>query len=392
MRKILIATPHLNSGGVEVSMLRFLNELIKNKENKVELLLLKKEGLYVNNIPEDIPVNIVSYDDDIYNYNYEIKDVRNIDGIMRKIKFFFYRLKLKMALNKNAWSRYYDIILKHVVPIRNEYDLVIDWHGYGHFLTSVVACKTVSKKKVMWIHDEKNEWIDKVIPWMEKFDKIFCVGVACKNNVLKNYPNLKQKVDVFYNMTDYKNVREKSLEKIDINYDENKINLVTIGRLEWQKGYDVAIMIAKKLKDKGFNFCWYAIGGGHQKTEIENMIEDNNLGDCFKLLGIKKNPYPYVKKADYFVLSSRHEGYCLATLEAKILGKIIIATDIESNREQIKNGINGFLCELNPEIFANTIIKVSKDEKTRKKIVKNLEKENFDYTSEFKKLYKLLEE
>ena len=159
MRKILIATPHLKSGGVEVSMIRFLKELIKDKENKVELLLLKKEGIYVDEIPKEVFVNIVSYDDDIYNYNNEFKHIKDIKGIAKKIKFFFYRLNLKIVLRKGNWSKYYNIILKHVNPLKKDYDLVIDWHGYGHFLTSIVASKTKSSKKAMWIHDEKNKWI-----------------------------------------------------------------------------------------------------------------------------------------------------------------------------------------------------------------------------------------
>lgn len=392
MRKILIAIPYLNSGGVEVSLIRFLKEFVKDENNDITLLMLKKEGMYLNDVPKNVKIMQVSYNNDIYSYDHQIKDIKNIMGINEKIKFLKYRLRLRKYLSSNDWGKYYKEILKHVNEVEGSFDLAIDWHGYGHFITTVVAEKVKACKKVFWIHDEKNEWLTKINYWLNKFDKIFCVGVACKNNALKNKPDLKDKLDVFYNMTDYVNVRKRALEKIDLPYEKDEFNIITVGRLEWQKAYDIAVLIAKELKKRKFNFCWYVIGDGHKRSEIEKLIEENNIGDCFKLLGIQNNPFPYVKNADVFVLASRHEGYCLATLEAKILGKVIIATDIESNREQITSYENGILCKLNPNDFADKIIEVASDDDLRNRLESNLKKENFDYTSEFQKLYKLMEE
>ena len=392
MKKILVATPYLHSGGVEVSLIRFLKELSKNKNLKITLLLLKKEGMYLKDVPKNIEIISVIYDDDIYSYEHQIKDIKNIKGIRKKFNFLMYRLKLRNYLKKDDWENYYTEILKYVKNISTEYDLAIDFHGYGHLLTTIIADKVTSKKKTFWINDEKNEWIYKINKWINKFDKIFCVGIACRNSLIKKNKILGKKVDIFYNMTDYVNIRQKALEPMDFNYDRNKFDIITVGRLEWQKAYDVAVLIAKKLKEKGFNFCWYAIGTGHKKAEIEDLIKQYNLENHFKLLGVKKNPFPYVKQADAYVLASRHEGYCLATLEAKILGKIIIATDIESNREQITSYQNGILCKLDPEEFADKIIEVASNKALKSKIEQNLAKENFDYTKEFEKLYKLMEE
>ena len=392
MRKILMAIPYLNSGGVEVSLIRFLKEFVKDKENDITLLMLKMEGMYLESVPDEIKIVELTYDNDMYSYDHKIKDIKEIKGIRNKIKFLKYRLLLRKFLANNDWENYYKEILKHVNSLDGDYDLAIDWHGYGHFITTVVAEKVNARKKAFWIHDEKNKWLDKVDYWFDAFDKIYCVGVACKNMALKNKPCLKDKLNIFYNMTDYVNVREKSLEKIELPYEKDKFNIITIGRIEWQKAYDIAVLTAKRLKDMGFNFCWYAIGDGHKRAEIEKLIKDNDLDDCFKLLGIRKNPFPYVRKADAFVLTSRHEGYCLATLEAKILGKIIIATDIESNREQITSYENGILCKLDAEDFASKIMELANDKSLKNKIENNLKNENFDYTDEFQKLYKLMGE
>lgn len=390
-RKILVSVPSLVSGGVEVSMIRFLNVLASDKNNDIVLLMLRKEGMYLKDVPSNVKIIEVLYDNDLYSFNNKFSDIKKINNVKDKFKFFFYRLKLKNKLKHNDWDSYYKIILEHVIDVEGEYDLAIDWHGYGHFMTTIIAEKVRAKNKVMWIHDEKNEWISKVDSWLGCFNKIFCVGISCLNNISKNNKKLKDKLDVFYNMTDYLNVREKSKEKVDFSFNKNKLNIVTVGRLEWQKAYDIAIDIASKLKEKNVDFCWYAIGGGTQKEKLAEMVKDRSLEDRFKFLGIISNPFPYVKNADMYVLCSRHEGYCLATLEAKILGKVIIATDIDSNKEQIKDGENGFLCKLDSEEFANKIIEVYNDKRLMKRVEANLLKENFDYTSEFKKLYEMID-
>ena len=389
-KKILIAIPTLNSGGVEVSLIRFINELAKNKDLTINLLMLKKIGIYLKDIPKNVNVLEVEYTNNMYNYNNHIGDFKKYKGIINKIKYLVIRLKLRNYVNKNNWEAYYKMILAYTKDVDGEYDLAIDWHGYGHFITTVIADKVTAKRKAMWLHDEKNDWLDKISYWQDSFDKIFCVGVSVMNNAIKNKPELKKKYEVFYNMTDYENVRKKAEDKTDIIFDKNVTNIVTVGRLEWQKAYDVAIETASLLKQANFKFKWYVIGGGTKEQELKDLVKQKNLEDVFIFLGVIANPFPLVKKADLYVLSSRHEGYCLATLEAKILNKVIIATDIESNREQIKNGENGFLCPLKPKAFADKIIEVAKDENIKKQVLKNLQKENFDYRVEFTKLYKLM--
>ena len=391
-KKILIAIPALPSGGVEVSLIRFLNELSKNKDLSIDLLMLSKTGIYLKDVPKNVNIIEVSYDDEMYNYNNQLKDHQKYKNIFKKIKYLSIRLKLRHFVKINDWENYYKTLLPHVKQIDKEYDLAIDWHGYGHFITTIVAEKVNARKKAMWIHDENNTWLNKVKYWNNCFDKIFCVGISCLKNVKKNSEELKDKVEVFYNMTDYQNVRKKATMKSDIKLSPDKLNIVSVGRLEWQKGYDVAIDVAAELKKQNLSFNWYVIGGGAKEKELKAKVAEKDLTDCFIFLGIVSNPFPIEAAADLYVLSSRHEGYCLATLEAKILNKVIIATDIESNREQIKNGVNGFLCKLDAKEFSKTIIKVSKDKTLQKKIIKNLSQENFDYTSEFDKLYKLMEE
>ena len=391
MKKIIIATPALNSGGVEVSLVRFLKELSKNKNYEITLLLLKKEGIYLEEIPSNINIITVNYTNDMYNYNYKFSDIKSIKNIINKIKFFVYRMKLRNFVKKDKWNSYYKLVLSKTNNIEGYYDLAIDYHGYGHFITSVVAEKINAKKKAMWIHDEKVSWLKNVNTWLDSFDKIFCVSKSCKNKLIDN-KKISNKLEVFYNMTDYERIIKNSNEDCIYEVDEKRKTFVTIGRLVTQKGYDLLLDIASNLKKKNIDFEWFIIGDGPLRDYIESEISKRNLADYIKLLGIVKNPYPLLKKACLYIQPSRHEGYGLAIEEARMLGKVVIATNLDCVKEQIKNGYNGILCPYEVNSFTNKIIELLNNQDTYKKIVNNLSKDTFDRTSEFKKIEKLLEE
>ena len=209
------------------------------------------------------------------------------------------------------------------------------------------------------------------------------------SNLLSYNLILKSKVDVFYNLINYEEISEKATEKVDCNFDDDVCNIITVGRIEWQKAYDIAVQVAVLLKEKDFKFCWRVIGGGTLREEIEELVISKGLENEFKFLGIKTNPFPYIKKADLYLQTSRHEGYGLAIAETRVLGTIPIATNLNCVSEQIIDGETGFLCELDPKKFADKIIEVYNDKELMKKVKSNLSKENFDYSSELEKIYDL---
>lgn len=388
-KRILIAVESLESGGVEVSLVRLLNKLILKKNIDVDLLLIKKKGIYLDKIPKDVKIIELKTKNKIYNYDNPFSYVNELKGLT-KIKFIIFKLKSFLYRKINREHLYYKLLLKNTIRLPEKYDIAIDYLGYGHFLGSYIADKVNAEKKVMWIHDEKNDWLSKLRCWLKDYDKFFCVSQSCADSLVIHYPQLKSKTDTFYNLINYEEIREKANGVIDYKFDDDICNIITVGRLERQKGYDIAIKIAEILKKKNFKFCWYVIGGGSLKEEMESLIESKDLANEFKLLGLKKNPFPYVKKSDLYLQPSRHEGYGLAIAEARVLGTIPIATNLRCIKEQIVNGKNGYVCELNPEEFANKIIKVYNDKKLMKNIKKQLTYENFDYSSELKKIYDLL--
>jgi len=111
------------------------------------------------------------------------------------------------------------------------------------------------------------------------------------------------------------------------------------------KGYSRLLAVLSQLKQEGFSFKFWIIGGGRDTIELRNHAEKLGLKNDVLFLGHKDNPYPYMAKADWFVSSSYVEGFGMAILEAMILGKPVISTNSFGPKELLGNSEYGILTE-----------------------------------------------
>ena len=89
------------------------------------------------------------------------------------------------------------------------------------------------------------------------------------------------------------------------------------------------------------------MGGSSFKNQYDLLlehIESKNITDKVLLLQKVSNPYPIIKLCDYFVLSSYYEGFGLVLVEADIVGKPVVSTDITGPRGFMEKN-NGVLVE-----------------------------------------------
>lgn len=89
--------------------------------------------------------------------------------------------------------------------------------------------------------------------------------------------------------------------------------------------------------------------------------------------------------------ATRFEGKSIAVQEAQTLGCVVIASDCNGNREQIKNGVDGLLCKLTPEEVAEKIEELYRNEGKRKLLGETAKKKEISYEQELKTFQKLLE-
>lgn len=125
---------------------------------------------------------------------------------------------------------------------------------------------------------------------------------------------------------------------------EKEIALLSIGRLDPQKGFDLGIKVAENLYTAGYPIKYYIIGDGWCRSQLEMQIAQSKAAEnCVTLLGKQLNPYPYIKACDIYFQPSRHEGFGIAVAEARAFCKPIVVTDFAGAREQLKDGQTGLI-------------------------------------------------
>ena len=146
----------------------------------------------------------------------------------------------------------------------------------------------------------------------------------------ENYLENKAKLDLNKSI---KNAKAHSKQKIDV--EKNEPIFLNVGRHdEKQKRLSRIIEATEKLNKNGFEFKVVLVGKGTNTKDYEKIIKEKNLNNII-MLGAKKNPYPYFKLSDCFLLSSQFEGYPVVFVESEILGLPIITTDVSDSKKDI---------------------------------------------------------
>lgn len=162
------------------------------------------------------------------------------------------------------------------------------------------------------------------------------ISKASYKDFIKVYPELENKIICTGNLINYNKIKMLSEQKNELC--KQKYTFVTIGRHdEQEKKLTRVIMATKKLKEAGYDFEVWFIGEGKDTQMYRELIKQEELEDNIKLLGIKKNPYPYFKVADAILLTSDYEGYPVVFQEAFVLNKPIITTDVSDAKTDIKD-------------------------------------------------------
>lgn len=390
-KNILFVMNNLNCGGAEKALISLL-ETIDYSTYNVDLLLFRHEGLFLNKIPEQ-----VSLLEEPFEYQYFDMSLKKavLDCIKKgKVDIALARLcagyifksePSRVRCEQKVWK----YLSKSFKKINKNYDVAI---GYLEKSPIYFCVEKVNAKKIIgFIHNDYDELgmdADIDMKYFAKLDSLVTVSEKCANVLKERFPLYRKKIKVMYNIVSPNIINKMSLEKIDM--EDKRINIVSVGRLHYQKGFEMAIRACKELEE-GYEICWYVIGEGEERAYLEKIIQENKLQGKFVLLGVKENPYPYVREADIYVQPSKFEGKSIALDEAKILHKPIVVTNFSTAKDQITNEENGIVVEMNHRAISEGIKKLINSEELRNKLISNLSKEKLGTESEIEKLYTLFE-
>lgn len=334
-QKILIRIGSLRHGGAEKVLVTFLKNLPQD-QYEIDLLLNLYSGKYLTEVPAWVHILYLNKGEMITTNRLQDLPKKTFRVLYQKILKTFPKILYRFVLK----GKKYDVELAAIHGMRDE----------------ILNSPLKFSKKIVWIHNDlkKTEFHHYTREEFHKFfgfDKIMVIS----DKIQKDFEDAattekeKQKIVRIYNPLDTEDIILKSQEPKARDQAEHSImkqpTFVSVGTVFPQKGFDRLLKMHKKLLDEGFEHKILIIGDGYDFENIKKLQEKLKVTESSSLLGFTDNPYPFIKKADFYILSSRYEGFPTVLFEALTLKKNIIATDVSGVREMLAEGRLGLIVD-----------------------------------------------
>ncbi|MGL5098588.1 MAG: glycosyltransferase [Fusobacteriaceae bacterium] len=339
-KEIVFCTDSLDMGGIEKALINLTKYLIEDKKYDIKICIKDYEK---NFLEKDISKGI--------EYKYMTRPKKNQ---------YFFRILEKMHEFKN---------FKEFIK---DSDVIIDYYD-GNF--NKWFSKIKNKERIIFIHTllEKTHIFDRnniTQILKNSYDKYVVLSDAAKQELI-NYGIAEEKIFKIYNIIDFEYLKKMSVDRKELSQEDEELikkpYYVMVGRVvNNSKDYDTVIEAFKNLDEK-----LYIIGSGPYLEELTEKVKKNGMEDRVILLGLKKNPYIWIKNSKALIMSSKYEGLPTVILEALTLNKSVIASDCPHGvREILQNEKYG------------KIFPVGDVEKLREKIL--IEDKEQDYSERLK--------
>jgi CDP-glycerol glycerophosphotransferase len=366
--------------------------------NKKENILFYAGGFRNNGITTSIINLLKNIDYNRYNVviaegaNYHFEKEINFKQIDERVKIFVRCGNLNLSKNeRKCLNRLYTTgkvdsnndELKHMFLRERQrlfgdvnFHVVIDFSGYVKYWTLLFVFGGFERKVIYQHNDMLSESLKKiggkykhksnlnVIFCLYKyFDKIISVSEQTKelnlNNIGELVPNANCKFDYVNNAIDFKGLLTASKDSIESDdgtffggkvskesdfvwngkhlLSNSRLKFIHIGRFSPEKRHDKLLKAFKKVCEIYPDSLLFLVGSGPLITQVMLHVEQFKLTNNVVLTGQLKNPHSLLARCDCLVMSSDHEGQPMVLLEAMILNKPIISTDIAGTRGVLKN-------------------------------------------------------
>jgi glycosyltransferase involved in cell wall biosynthesis len=234
---------------------------------------------------------------------------------------------------------------------------------FGDILALLVKSSLGATKLFRTVHNER-EWTRR--PWRRwlltnlLYPVVFDKEIGVSTNVVQNLDSrlgarfLRKSGLCIYNAIDLNRFDRNRVsdsevlrkKRLDFGIDPDDIIVLSVGRLEPQKGYTFLLDAARILFERYGHFeklTFLIVGDGELRNRLQNKIINSQLQQRVKMTGPRDDIPDLLALSDFFVSSSLWEGLPTVILEAMASHVPVIATDVSGTRELIKDGITGYL-------------------------------------------------
>ncbi|WP_034452005.1 glycosyltransferase [Butyrivibrio sp. AE2032] len=327
MKKILIVNDLITGGGVE----KLLQDFVERWHDKCDLTVMSlyNEAEFYDYYPEDVH----------YLFKTAYRYYKRIIGFSY-IKYMALRCFGKLR---------YTYLQKH-----NNYDVIIALKDGD--VTQFVS-KFKAPQKFAWYHTDYNNYYyseylygskENEFNVLKTYDNVVCVSQDIKDSLIDVLGDTGNYVVKYNPLNVDKILYDGNEPVIETKKTEGRPLFVVVGRINYQKGYNLLLEAVHMLELEGYEFDVNVIGGKENwSDEYERIMRSvKRLGiKSVHFLGLKSNPYKYMKMADWFLSTSIFEGYSLVSQEAAILDVPLLLTDCSGVRELIGDNEYGIIME-----------------------------------------------
>jgi glycosyltransferase involved in cell wall biosynthesis len=309
-RKVVFIMPTLMGGGAERILINVVTALDRAKFEPV-LFLQKRLGPFLDQVPADVPV--------YYGSEPPGKTTAQLPRFIREY--------LKSTRDVDVIVGFLDLTPGYLAIIagcfRRKTALAMVHVNLDSFLTEVAA----------W-----HRWASRLLYPLAQ-GMIFC-SQAARDSFKKAVPRFPRALHVLHNPIDLDAVRAGAQFALpdSARLAVSKPFLLGVGRLERQKGFDFLIEAFAQVLKSGLDYHLVILGEGSERFQLEKLVNTLQISERVFLLGFDRNPYPYFKAAEMFVLSSRFEGMPTVAIEAMALGVPTVCFDGKSGISELFQG------------------------------------------------------
>lgn len=279
----------------------------------------------MKNVPSDVSLG----------YGIRLPDFCLRTDLPRIVKMI--RLPFKKAWmfvqKRFVWSKF--------KPFCRDADVIVGFLEQDSTYLAARAGKELGIRSIGWIHIDLSQHLDE--RGLEMSARAYAdldTVIACSNkagqSALRLYPFLSEKMQMIYNPIDFDDLLSESVKPVP-DFDFAGTNIIAVGRLEPQKGFEMLIQAHRRLLELGQEHRLIILGEGSQYSALRRLAADLGVADSVFLPGFVRNPYGWMARADVFALSSRYEGLCNVIIEALSLGTPVVSFDCPGGPSEILN-------------------------------------------------------
>jgi len=343
-RKICFFVHDLSGGGAERVLIRLLHR-ISRSEFEIDLLLVKKKGIYLDKIPSYVKLKSLN----VKRTRYLFKNI-----------FSFFRS-----------SDYDDIIIFNINNI-NFIVLVASIFFKNKFR---FICREATV--LSFILKEYKFPLSKILALLSKIaysriDKVIALSLDMERDLVDNFDVKSDKVTVIPNPIDFDEI-EKYKNQFKIKFQGSSNKIVYVGRIIPYKGIHLILNALSYVKN---DYRFYIIGTetpdqSEYKNYLIKLIKELAIEDKVIFEGYMPNTLPYLVGASMLVMASSFEGFPNVGIESNAVGTPIVAFDAPGGlKDIVKNGYNGWLVKQGDiEELANKIDHVIENPLNRDAII-----------------------